>query len=272
MALVNTINFLPKTFRTVTNQRFLGATLDQLVTDPVNVSVNGYIGRTFAPTYKLSDNYVSEPSKNRSVYQLEPSVVVKNENNEIELTSTYQDLLQAIETNNGFINNQQRLFASEYYNFDGHFDYDKFVNYNNYYWMPNGPDTVSVTAGQTPYQATYTVTRNTTVGGYTFSGIGPYPNVQLTLARGGTYTFLLDQPGYKFWIQSSPGISGVDPNINTVSTREIFGVSGNGSDSGQITFRVPQASAQDFYTTMPIVASVNAAVEDRKSTRLNSSH
>ena len=260
MPLINTINFLPSPFRSSTNQRFLGATLDQLTIDAYNTPVNGYIGRTFAPTYKLGDNYVSEPTGLRKNYQLEPSVVVKDANKNVVLNSTYQDFLQSISVAGGFTGNQQRLFASEYYNFDGHFDYDKFVNYNNYYWIPGGPESVSVSAGATPYLATYDVTRNTAVNGYTFSGQGPNPNIQLTLARGGTYTFNIAQPGSNFWIQTKPGISGVDPNISTVSTRQVFGVDNNGTDNGKITFNVPKASAQDFYTEMPIVATVNAAV------------
>ena len=260
MALINTLNFLPEVFRTDTNQRFLGATLDQLTTDAYNIPINGYIGRTFAPTYKLGDNYVSEPTKPRSTYQLEPSVVVKDANNNVVLNSTYQDLLQNIAVKGGFTDNQQRLFKSDYYNFDGHFDYDKFVNYNDYYWIPGGPASVAVTSGETPYLATYTVTRNTAIGGYTFSGLGPNPDVQITLARGGTYTFNINQPGFKFWIQSKPGVSGVDPDIGTVSTRDVFGVQNNGTDNGQITFTVPKSSAQDFYTAMPIASTVNAAV------------
>jgi hypothetical protein len=58
MALFNTINFLPAVFQSKTNQRFLGATLDQLTTDPLTTPVNGYIGRRFSPTYKIGDNYV----------------------------------------------------------------------------------------------------------------------------------------------------------------------------------------------------------------------
>ena len=96
MPLINTINFLPSPFRSSTNQRFLGATLDQLTIDAYNTPVNGYIGRTFAPTYKLGDNYVSEPTGLRKNYQLEPSVVVKDANKNVVLNSTYQDFLQSI--------------------------------------------------------------------------------------------------------------------------------------------------------------------------------
>lgn len=260
MALVNTLNFLPGVFRSVTNQRFLGATMDQLTSDSVNVPVNGYIGRTFAPTYKLGDNYIPELTAARTNYQLEPSVVVKDSNGNVVLNSEYIDLLQSVANNNGFNNNHQRLFSGTSYNYDGRFDYDKFVNYHNYFWMPNGPASVSVTSGATPTQANYTVTRNTAVGGYTFSGLGGHPDQQLTLARGGSYTFNIDQPGNQFWIQSQPGISGVDPNVATLTTRNVFGVANNGADSGVIKFSVPLATAQDFYIGMPIVDNINAAV------------
>ena len=260
MALINTINFLPAAFRSSTNQRFLGATLDQLVTDAVDVPLNGYIGRTLAPTYKLGDNYIPEPSNLRAHYQLEPSVVVKDNAGDVVLNSLYTDLLQSIDNNGGFINNHQRLFNSVDYNYDSQIDYDKFVNYSQYYWIPGGPDPVTVTSGETPFQAAYTVNRNTSVNGYTFSGVGGHPNTQLTLTRGGTYTFTVNQPGYKFWIQTQPGVSGLDPNISTVSTRQVYGVSNNGTDDGVITFNVPLASAQNFYSTMVIAATVNAAV------------
>ena len=273
MAVTNTLNLLPEPFRSVTNQRFLGATMDQLVTDAANVPVNGYIGRTFAPTYKLGDNYVPEPTTNRANYQLEPSVVIRDDNGDVIHNSEYIDLLQSIDNTNGLSTNQQRLFGTQSYNYDGHFDYDKFVNYHNYYWLPNGPASVTVTAGDTPLTTNYTVTRNTAVGGYTFSGIGSHPNQQLTLVRGGTYTFNINQTGENFWIQLLPGVSGVDPAIATVNTRNVFGVTNNGTDAGRVTFTVPLKTAQDFYIAMPTPAganNVNAAATFKYSDIQNS--
>ena len=260
MAIINTTNFLPPAFRSTTNQRFLGATMDQLTTDAFNVPVNGYIGRKFAPTYKSGDNYVGEPSTQRSNYQLEPSVVIKDANGNVILNSTYIDLLHSIANNGGYTNNHQRLFTSQYYNYDGHFDYDKFVNYSNYYWIPGGPESVTVSSSTTPYLANFSVTRNTNIGGYTFTGQGGHPNTQLTLSRGGTYTFVVDQPGFKFWIQSEPGVNGVDSNVPTITTRQVFGVTNNGTDNGVITFNVPLSTAQNFYTSLPTITTVTAAV------------
>ena len=136
MALLNTINFLPEAFRTDTNKRFLGATMDQLYTGAINTPINGYIGRKFAPTYKLGDNYVPESITSRSNYQLESGVVVTDENKNIKFTAGYLDLLNSVATNTGssqlLTTNHQRLFSSDSYNYDGQFDYDKFVNYYNY--------------------------------------------------------------------------------------------------------------------------------------------
>ena len=264
MALLNTINFLPQVFQTSTNQRFLGATMDQLFTGAVNQPINGYVGRRFAPTYKLGDNYVPEANPLRKYYQLEAGVVVTDDNKNIKFNAGYIDLLNSIKNYAGSAtnstSNHQRLFTSESYNFDGHFDYDKFVNYYDYYWLPNGPASVAISVSNIPYQATYTVERNTAVSGYTFAGKGPHANNQLTLVRGGTYTFEINQPGFNFWFQTSPGTSGQDPNISTVTTRQVYGVTNNGIDSGKITFKVPLATAQDFYSNMPIIASVDAAI------------
>ena len=260
MAGRRSIEFLPRVFQSDTNERFLGATFDHLVTDSVNIPLNGYIGRTFAPTYKLGDNYVPENSTNRQNYQLEPSVVISDDSNEVVFNTGFQDLLYSIQLNGGSINNQQRLFSSKSYNYDGRFDYDKFVNYFNYYWLPSGPAAVQVFGGQADFTADYAVTRNTAIGGYTFTGRGNQPNTQLTLVRGGTYTFQVNQPGTQFWIQSKPGADGVDPNLPTVSTREVYGVINNGAESGTVTFRVPLSGAQDFFNAMPIQESVDAAV------------
>jgi len=257
MSLVNTINFLPEVFRTSPNQAFLNATMDQLTADSVNTPLNGYIGRTFSPTYKSGDNYVPEINSFRKNYQLEPTVVVKNSDGSVKFKSTYIDLLHNIGSSGGVSNNAQRLFGSESYSYDGKFDYDKFVNYYKYYWLPNGPSAINVYADQVPYTADYTVTRNIANGGYTFSGQGQQPNTPITLARGGTYEFKINQPGFQFWIQNAPGVSGTATGLPTVSTRQIFGVTNNGTDSGTIRFNVPLATAQDFYSGMTIAGPTN---------------
>jgi hypothetical protein len=262
MAAIKTLDFLPAVFQTDTNKKFLSATLDQLVSEPDFKKVNGYIGRRFAPTFKAGDNYVTEPNNVRQQYQLEPSVVVENKgDNTIDHYSGYTDLLQKIEYYGGLTNNHSRLFNSESYSYDGLFDFDKFVNFNNYYWLPDGPDAVDVFAGTVDNQATYTVTRNVAGGGYNFTNNSTESNPVLTLARGGLYKFIVNQPGVKFWIQTEPGTTGVKKTQPNLSTRDVFGVKNNGIDAGIVTFRVPLETAQQRFIDMRLVTTADAAVK-----------
>ena len=183
MANHRTIDLLPQVFRTDTNKKFLNATLDQLVSDPDFVKINGYVGRKFAPTAKSADYYLSESTDLRQNYQLQPSVVVKNKSGDTEFFGNYIDLLQQIQYYGGNINNQDRLFNNKGYSYTGLFDLDKFVNFNQYYWLPNGPGgsgaNVSVTGGSVPITQTIVVTRDTTTGSYKFSSNGQALNPEL---------------------------------------------------------------------------------------------
>ena len=262
MAQIKTSNFLPEVFRTETNQKFLNATLDQLVTQPDLKNINGYVGRKFAPTFKSTDNYVPEPSTARQNYQLEPSVVVKNKTSgNTDFFSSYLDLINQIDHNGGLTNNHSRMFATESYSFDGLFDFDKFVNFAQYYWLETGPDPILVFGSDVPIQETFVVTRNPNTGTYSFSTTGGVENPTLRLAYGGVYKFIVNQPGYPFWLQSAPGVSGTKPSQTNLSSRTVLGVVNNGTDVGTVTFTVPQPNAQDNYIRFPLAGTVDLSTE-----------
>jgi len=258
---IKTVNFLPEIFRSDTNKKFLNATLDQLVSQPDLRKVNGYIGRKFAPTFKSTDNYQPEPTVARENYQLEPSIVVKDQKKNVQFFSSYLDLLNQIKYYGGITTDHSRLFASESYSFDGRFDFDKFINFSQYYWLENGPDSVDVYGSAIEKERTYIVTRDPSTGSYHFSGLGTTQNPTLNLGHGGTYKFIINQPGYPFWIQSDPGIKGYRTNQKNVSTRDVLGVENNGTDNGTITFNVPQSTQQDKYLQMPLVAYADLSTD-----------
>ena len=92
MAVTKTHQFLPDVFQTETNKKFLNATVDQLVNEPQLKQVNGYIGRKLAPSYKATDSYIAESTSGRQDYQLEPSVVIKDQvTNQTSFATTYTD-------------------------------------------------------------------------------------------------------------------------------------------------------------------------------------
>lgn len=130
-----TLNFLPRIFRTDTNKKFLGSTLDQLISDPDLKRINGFVGRKFSASVRGNDNFIVENDSQRQNYQLEPAVISKNNLDNVNLVVTYPDLINKIEYYGGVVNDHNRLFDSEHYSFDPHIDLDKFVNYSNYRWV-----------------------------------------------------------------------------------------------------------------------------------------
>ena len=282
MAKVRTVDFLPEIFQTSTNKQFLAATLDQLVQEPQFKKTQGFVGRRVGPGVNADNRYVVEPTTARTNYQLEPGVVIlKTDSDTVEDAITYPGIGDALATQGAFTNDSDRLYTSEYYAWNPQVDFDKFVNFSQYYWLPAGPLSVDVGATAVPLMADYTVTRENGVytfsnyttsnpaitlvrgGNYTFNvaqnekesvnfrvtttGISAYvidyvPNPALTLIRGNTYVFNLNlDVTSPFWIKTAPS-QGTGDQYNT-------GVSRNGSQTGNITFTVPQDAPNNLYYT-----------------------
>lgn len=258
MPITKTINLLPAAFQSDTNQKFLNATLDQLITEPNLTPINGYVGRKFAPGFKDISTYVRESSPDRAYYQLEPSVVVKDAaTEEVTFYTSYPEYLQKISYFGGNVADPNKLFNSEFYSYDPQINLDAFINFGEYYWLPNGPTAVDVFAGTVDLEKTYFASFSTVSKTYTFANYGIVENPDIVLARGGTYQFTINQPGQKFWIQTDPGVSGLQLLNNNLSSRSVYGVVNNGEDNGTVTFAVPQKDAQDFFVSMPILQNVD---------------
>lgn len=258
MPITKTINFLPAVFQSDINKKFLNATLDQLMTEPNLVPVSGYVGRKFAPGFKGISTYVKEPNVDRADYQLEPSIVVKNATTgNVDFHLTYPELLQQISNYGGKVNNQDRLWASEYYSYDPKINLDAFVNFSQYYWLPSGPDPVDVFAGTADLEKTFVMYPDNGAGIYYVSGYATSANPDIVLVRGGTYTFNVNQTGKPFWIQSDPGLSGKQIQNPNLSSRQVLGVTNNGTDVGTVTFNVPAKDAQDIFVNMTVVQNVD---------------
>jgi hypothetical protein len=282
MARTRSVDFLPEIFQTPVNKQFLAATLDQLIQEPKFKKTQGFIGRTVGPGVNPNDAYVVEPGKTRQDYQLEPGVVsLKPDTNVINNVITYPGINDAVALQGGNIDRADLLYNSDYYTWDPFIDYDSFINFSQYYWLPSGPSTVDVNSSGVPLQQNFSVTRGT--DSYLFSGqtganptlylvrggnynfavaqnatetvnyrvandasssyqIQQQTNPTLTLVRGNTYVFELNLNGdYPFWIKTEPSL-GTGDAYQT-------GVRRNGSAFGDITFVVPQDAPDTLYYT-----------------------
>jgi hypothetical protein len=285
MARVRTVEFLPEIFQTPVTRQFLNATLDQLVQEPAFQKTQGFVGRKIGPGVNAADRYVIEPTTERNNYQLEPGVIsLDPDTGAINDVITYPGINSALNLQGANVVNADRLYESDYYTWDPFVDFDKFVNYSQYYWLPEGPDSVDVFSTGIPLTDTFVVNRAN--GVYTFSGFqgnnptltllrgGNYnfqvaqnskesvnfrvtnnltsayvidyqPNPTLTLVRGNTYTFNLILDGVlPFYIKTQP----------TLGTTNLYnnGVSNNGASTGTITFTVPQNAPNVLYYANPV--------------------
>jgi hypothetical protein len=277
---IRTVDFLPEIFQTSANRQFLSATLDQLTQEPKFQKTQGYVGRKVGPGVNPVDRYVIEPTVARNDYQLEPGVVgLDADNGEINDVITYPGINDALSLQGAYIDNPDRLYNSEYYSWDPFVDFDKFVNFSQYYWLPGGPDAVDVSATTIPLTDNFVVTREN--GVYTFSG-QTGNNPALTLVRGGNYTFEVAQnnketvnfrvtnnniAAYVIDYQSNPTLELVRGNtyvftlnldgefpfyiktIASLGTTNLYsnGVTNNGATKGTIIFTVPQDAPNTLY-------------------------
>ena len=69
-------NFLPQTFQTENNKKFLSGVVDPLIQPGVAEKTTGYIGKRYGKTFSGNDIYLDDDETLRSKYQLEPGVVV----------------------------------------------------------------------------------------------------------------------------------------------------------------------------------------------------
>lgn len=290
MAQVRSVDFLPEIFRTDANKQFLAATLDQLIQEPKFKKTQGYIGRTVGPGVNPNDRYVVEPTKTRTDYQLEPTVVnLRPETNVIQNAITYPGINDAIGLQGGDSTRPDRLYQSDYYTWDPFISFDTFVNFSQYYWLPNGPDAVEVAASTVPTTNNFVVTREN--GVYTFSGVTGN-NPTLELVRGGSYTFQVAQNdketvNYRVTNQNSAaylidgisnptltltrgntyvfniGTQGVYPfwikTVASTGTGDAYssGVTRNGSVEGLVTFVVPQDAPDTLYYSSQNISNMS---------------
>jgi len=224
------INLLPAFFRTDKNNKFLSSTIDQLIKVPVLERIDGFVGSKLSSNYNpLTDNYITESLPLREKYQLEPAVVLKNIDQSIKAAYGFDDLVNQVSYYGGNVDNLDRLFRPKFNSYDPRIDWDKFINYRNYYWLPNGPDAISVAGLQRNTISTYTVTDSDDKNFFVFTPDGLTPDPLLTFYRGITYVFNVDST-HELYIKTEP--------VDGTESQYTRGVIGNGTKKGQIIITI----------------------------------
>jgi hypothetical protein len=232
------VNLLPILFRTDKNSKFLAGTIDQLIQPPQLNRLDGWVGSRITPTYNPSkDFYIESNLKTRQDYQLEPALVVTNDILKIIKSTSYDDLINQLDFEGANTKRLDRLFDPKFYSYDPHIDWDKFVNFEKYYWMPAGPNSISISNQQREIVSTYNVTDTADGFNFVFTPDGLTPAPQLTLYRGVTYKFNVKSTS-KFWIKTSR-ITGKEAPFRASEN--------NGISEGVITLKLDHTSPKSLY-------------------------
>jgi hypothetical protein len=238
------VDLLPRYYQSIDNKKFVQATLDQLVQTGTAKKLNGYIGRINAKSADGKDIYINAPTKTRQNYQLEPAVVINDSNGNPQYFKDYQDYINQLSTFGSNVSDQQRLNHQEFYSWDPHIEWDKFVNFQQYYWLPYGPDAVTIYGQQLNVTSTYTVeikTSATQQKEFVFTPNGLDRNPLITLYRGQTYYFEINSPGEPFSFKTAR-TTGIADRYTDEGYIDKFGVT-----SGTIKFTVPLLGPDTLY-------------------------
>ena len=255
--LRRTVQQLPAFYRTDANQRFLSSTLDPLIQKGALERLDGFIGRQDAYTRKNTDRYILATDKDRLAYQLEPTVTYTdkdttsvNPEDQVKFTGTYDDYINQLKYFGAKTNNHDRLNKETVYAWNPAIDYDKLINYREYYWLPDGPNPIEIdsvgTNATVELKAESWPDDGSSARAWNFPHKENERNPIVTLYRGNTYKFSVDAKGDPFWIMTEPYKDKVSADGST-STIYTTGVTNNGTDSGTVTFTVPTTAPDTLY-------------------------
>ena len=231
------VDLLPEVFKTEANSKFLAGVVDPLIQPGVLEKTVGYIGRRYGKTFKSDDIYLDTDQTLRSRYQLEPAVVIRKDD-KIENFYDYIDFKNQLKF---FGNNLERddLFTEQdHYSWAPPIDWDKFVNYREYFWVPMGPPTVRVLGQGQKIVSTYKVRLGDNED-WLLTPDGLTSNPTITLYRGQTYVFNVNAPRNNFFIRSSAEIG--------AASNYTKGVTNSGTENGKLTFVVPLDAPDILY-------------------------
>ena len=139
------VNLLPDYLKTDKNSKFFSGTIDPFIKSPDLERIDGFVGSILTPNYDSNlDSYIQEDSLLRKNYSLEPALVFKDSASNITDVIGFDDIINEIQIQGGKTDNLNKLFQSKFYSFDPYIDWDKLVNYTQYFWLHNGPDAIII--------------------------------------------------------------------------------------------------------------------------------
>ena len=230
------VSLLPSYFQTNKNSKFLSGTIDSLYSVPSLTRFNGFVGSKLGRTYNAaSDVYINNPNNElRNKYQFDPALVNQDSSGNIKNAFAIDDLINQLSFYGATTDNFNKLFSPDINAYYPHIDWDKFVNFREYYWLPLGPFAITISGQQRNTVSTYTVTDSLDGNYFIFTPDGLTEDPVLTFYRGVTYVLNINSK-HSFYIKTNngPGQEG--------------SLTGAGVSKGQIIFTVTDIMPGTLY-------------------------
>ena len=136
-ARLKTSTFLPSVFRNPINQKWLDATMDNMISKGDLERFDGFVGSYDSSTIEtVGDVYVNTGNKK----QLSPSIISTNPDGTISDIIDFNNILNSISFNFEDVGyNLNLAYHANKFVYNPPIDLDMFANYQQYYWCPNLP-------------------------------------------------------------------------------------------------------------------------------------
>ena len=136
----STSTLLPDYFQTDLNKKILSTTLDKLNQSGDAENISAYIGKKTSNIRNSSDDvYINSSTTLKNRYQLDPAVISQDPASlDYEKIITYDDIITKLKYLDSNTTNLDKLFSDNSYSWTPPIDYDMFVNWNRYVWIPYG--------------------------------------------------------------------------------------------------------------------------------------
>ena len=137
-------DFIPVVNRSESLKRFFSSTINHLLSSGTTQSVHAYWGNQ---NFKTSDHDIfhHETDALRDNFQFAPGIVSRENGNVIDIVS-YVNFIRRMSQIGADSLNHDKLLSEPGYVLDMPINYDMFVNYDQYYWMPNSVPIIQMNA------------------------------------------------------------------------------------------------------------------------------
>lgn len=143
---------LPAVLQTTAIKNFFESTVEQLFSKSNVEPIQGYIGSPSNDDINVAGKFLAEPTTTKRFYGLTPTVnTINTSTGESENLFFYDELVETLETYGVNTKNHNKIFSEKFASFLPPINIDKFTNYQEYYWYPKGPSTISITGSVTNY-------------------------------------------------------------------------------------------------------------------------